>query len=244
MRSIVRTVTHTLTNCGGKVSVRPSPPRDRLLAKSACRACERGRTQMNEWQRIRKRKLVLLASAFLVASVIASALVFASLLSGGSDGGSNTPASPLAGKVSYLAPDDPDRLIVSKKTLDKQGIRLVHSFLDLQTSVNSESAAIIIDRASLPSLDPNWIRSQYEDGKLIVGIRINIGEMVTRFGLSVDDVGEFGHYPQSRTFYSFMVKCESGGEGRAQDHLDTHPEAQFRLLVNRMVTHACPTNAG
>src|SRR2546428_3341303 len=70
------------------------------------------------------------------------------------DGLSGFPApNPLAGREVYLAPDDQSLLIASPDTLDQSGLKVVHSFADLQASVNDATAAIIIDRAFAAQLD-------------------------------------------------------------------------------------------
>src|SRR6266516_1755606 len=152
--------------------------------------------------------------------------------------------NPLAGREVYLTADDPSLLIASLDVLDQSGIMVVHSFADLQASVDTTTAAIIIDRGSALQLDRGWVRSQYEQGVVIVGIGINMSEMPSVLGLSpVGISGDFGSYPESRRFYSLISKQPCGG-GAAQDFLDLHPQSQFNLLIHRMANHATVPNGG
>ena len=187
--------------------------------------------------------------AFLsLTAVVVGALVWAD---SGSDGGreptedaqigTRAAQNPLAGREVYLGPDDPRHLIASLDVLDESGIEVVHSFADLQASVDKTTAAIIIDRAFAAQLDRDWVRLQYERGIVIVGIGINMSEMPSALGAPVGVSGDFGSYPESRLFYSLVAKQPCGG-GASEDYLDLHPQGQFNLLIHRMANQATTPN--
>ena len=150
----------------------------------------------------------------------------------------------LYGRIVYLAPADHSQWIAPPEQLAEAGIVTTATPDQFRQAVTSDTAAIIIDRGWALQLDRGWVRSQYEQGVVIVGIGINMSEMPSVLGLSpVGISGDFGSYPESRRFYSLISKQPCGG-GASQDYLDLHPQSQFNLLIHRMANDATLPNRG
>ena len=150
----------------------------------------------------------------------------------------------LYGRIVYLAPADHSQWIAPPEQLAEAGIVTTATPDQFRQAVTSDTAAIIIDRGWALQLDRGWVRSQYEQGVVIVGIGINMSEMPSTLGLSpVGISGDFGSYPESRRFYSLISKQPCGG-GASQDYLDLHPQSQFNLLIHRMANDATVPNRG
>jgi hypothetical protein len=147
-------------------------------------------------------------------------------------------AASLSGRIHYLSPTN--RVIRPAAELQSEGIRTyADSAAFLQAVETTPDAVIMIDRDFANQLDSNWLRQQYDQGKVLIGVGVNLGEPADRLGLEVTSVEGASpiSYPSDRTFYAAVVKGE-GCQGAATDHLDVDPYAQFRLLLRRLESMA------
>jgi hypothetical protein len=159
-------------------------------------------------------------------------------------------AEPALSAVYLLpsAPYDASMLPAPLVELQAQGIKAVRSMDDLRDEVGPDTDAILIHRGALPEADSAWLRAQYDAGKVMVGININMVELAELFPPAVPsdaspkDFGPWSTYSPDRRFYSMLVRGPYSASMRApacgsasQDHFDYGLNG-LQLMLSRIAS--------
>ena len=147
--------------------------------------------------------------------------------------------NPLYGRIVYLAPGDQSVWIAPPEQVAEAGILVTATHDEFRQAVTIDTAAIIIDREWVSQVDEEWIREMLEDGKVLVGARLNLSDLTAAFGVA-SVTGQHAGYQPSRLFYSLFSQPTCADDERqvrwaaGSDYLDHNQRGQFRLLIHQL----------
>jgi hypothetical protein len=139
------------------------------------------------------------------------------------------PATAAGRSLLLAAADVNDRLPVSAAEREELGIQDVNTFDELVRRTDSDVFAILIDAGSADSVDWTWVQGRFAEGRLIVAINMNMGEVLARLSPASDPIeGNEGlgwtedspGYDDGRLFYSMLVSSSGSCTSGAFDHFD------------------------
>jgi hypothetical protein len=125
---------------------------------------------------------------FIVSVAIGAAIFLILLLAGivyTTRGQPEPPASAasLSGRILYLSPTN--RLIRPAPELESEGIRTyTDSSAFIQAVETTPGAVIMIDRDFANQLDSKWLRQQYDEGKVLIGVGVRSSRCQSRRAIS------------------------------------------------------------
>lgn len=157
--------------------------------------------------------------------LLRSALVLALMLAfvAGTFGSDNL--SSAGPRVLLLAEPNlpPDRLPFTATEGQRLGVERFSTFGEMQEAAEGRFEAIIVERGARDQVDWNWVATQFGQGKVIVGMNINMADLLRLLGPSAIEVFgnergwplDGGGYADHRRYFSVVVRntgvCASSG---------------------------------
>ncbi len=205
------------------------------------------REQAAAWREPERHRAWRLLGAAASLLVLTSAVAGLGLLgwglsrAGTSASSSATPLNAIVGgPVYYLPPTDGSPEIASPDLLDAANITVVGSSADLFALAPADYTAVIIDKTRLADVNSNWLSKQRLAGKVIVGARVKMDDLLQAIGAPSSDA-PWTPYGPDRNFFSLYSECSTQGglsQGGAQDQLDERPDSDFRFMLALIASHA------
>ena len=116
---------------------------------------------------------------------------------------------PAGRQMVYFVPQQPahpERQPLPPAEWPRKGVTVVHGFAGLRTAVGLETEAILVDAEALPQVPTEWLRAQYERGRVIIGININLNELYPVVGEPMDVPSRWNDWPPDVPHFALMAR--------------------------------------
>lgn len=108
--------------------------------------------------------------------------------------------------VIYLKPADAATMFPAQgQDIADLGVVSVHTTAELKAAVTPEIKAIWVHRDALPQLEQEWLKGQYEAGRFIVGINLDMHQLAAALGQEASE-GWVSAENYTQAFFSARVK--------------------------------------
>ncbi|MBI5879811.1 MAG: hypothetical protein HZB53_19365 [Chloroflexi bacterium] len=153
--------------------------------------------------------------------------------------------SSASGQIIYLASLTPGASPFSRADFEAEGVRVVSSLAEARVPASPAIAAIIVDHVTLAEAEPAWLTDQYRGGVVIVGLNVNMNELLRVLPPPANDPSysplPWGQgYAPGRPHYSIIDergKCWQ----QTQDHFDRPDLKPFMQRLRTRIQSRCNT---
>lgn len=154
-------------------------------------------------------------------------------------------AGLLPGQIVYFATTKPTNLPFSPTDFQVQGVRVTNDLNLKKSLVTSNTRAIMFDHHTWPLVDGDWLKDQYRKGVTVVGLNVNMNELLTVLPPPVRPANlpplVWGDYPLTKPHYAMISeRWETNGRhcfGESQDHFGGVPAQGF---INKILGASQP----